>query len=257
MRLQDMHGLIEHILQSWSELPDQPYWLQLSKDFRSAMRLKHIPFLIGRFSEDLQSHANEMEQEPEIAAVLMDEGLLARSKRLIASRVAMLSADQLANVVASILRMQGYRAECRTCDVPSCADVRAIRSNSAAYPPRLQVRVTTAKEKAGLNTLTHFCKGNDCQGADMKVIVFSASGFLEDARTYAWNKFFRLRLYDIDDITEQLIAYWQYLPKHIKEEIPLKWFWALANTPVDGEIANFDILASTKLVDSSWSRNPP
>jgi restriction system protein len=72
-------------------------------------------------------------------------------------------------------------------------------------------------------------------GADQGLLV-AWGGFKSSVQKEEAKQFFRVRLWDADDLVEQLLAKYDSLSEEIRAELPLKRIWVVAR-PDDEEEA--------------------
>ena len=65
-------------------------------------------------------------------------------------------------------------------------------------------------------------------GANYGLLV-SWGGFKSNVEQERSNEFFRVRLWNQNDLIDQVLAHYEELDNYIKGEIPIKSFWTIAS----------------------------
>ncbi len=174
--------------------------------------------------------------EPEPVETDEDAGfdLVTMGREQIATHIlAKYKGHPLARLVEAVLEAQGYTVF-RSPEGPDHGiDLLASPSNLGFGAPRICVQVKSQESPLDRPTLDQLIGTMANVGADRGLLVcwggFKSSILKEKARM-----FFKVRLWDRDDLLDQIFEHYDLLPESMRAELPLQRVWALA-MPADDE----------------------
>lgn len=131
----------------------------------------------------------------------------------------------LARLVRTVLRAQGFSyVEASEPGPDGGVDILAGSGPMGLDSPRLVVQVKTGQagvdEFRALRGVVEAFRGN--QG-----LLVTWRGFKGRVRAEARQSFFAARLWDADDLLDELFRVYEWLPDDLRSELPLKRVWAL------------------------------
>lgn len=150
------------------------------------------------------------------------------------------SADQIANfieqkfkghgmarIIEAILKAKGYIVHKSPVGPDKGVDLLAAPEPLGFGTPRLCVQVKTTSTPVDRPTLDQLIGSMQNFNADHGLLV-SWSGFKTSVDKEIPSQFFKVRLWDQDDIIKELLNNYEKLDDDIKTEIPLKRIWTLS-----------------------------
>lgn len=157
--------------------------------------------------------------------------LMEQSNTLIRARIAQrFKGHRLAELVAALLETQGFHARLSPPGGDGGVDVLAGRGPMGLDPPRLVVQVKSQDSKLDVRVLRELSGAMTRLHADQGLLV-GWGGFNQAVRAEAFGDYFRIRLWDADDVVRAVETEYDRLPPSIRADIPLKQIWALAPEP--------------------------
>ncbi len=135
-------------------------------------------------------------------------------------------------LIDAILIAQGYVTHVSPPGPDAGIDIVAGRGSLGFEPPRLVVQVKSGDIVADHPTLQSLIGAVHDAQADQGLLV-SWSGFKPTVRRRINELFFRVRLWDREEILDAFFAVYDRLPEHIRAELPLRRTWTLV--PQDEE----------------------
>ena len=133
----------------------------------------------------------------------------------------------MAVLVEAILKAQGYTTHRSPAGPDKGVDILAAPGSLGFEHPRICVQVKSGDQPVDRPTLDQLIGAMQNVGADQGLLV-SLSGFKSSVDKEIATQFFRVRMWDQNDIIDQLTKVYQHLDEDVKAEIPLKQVWALA-----------------------------
>jgi restriction system protein len=162
--------------------------------------------------------------------------LMERSNALIRERIAQrFKGHRLAELVAALLEVHGYRARLSPPGIDGGVDILAGGGPLGLDPPRLVVQVKSQDSKLDVRVLRELSGVMSRFQAEQGLLV-GWGGFNQAVRAEALGDYFRMRLWDANDLVCAVETEYGRLPQSIRAEIPLKQVWALAPETA-GEVA--------------------
>jgi len=137
------------------------------------------------------------------------------------------SGHGLARLVAAILKAQGYKTHVSPAGPDKGVDILAASDPLGFGSPRICVQVKSGDVPVDRPTLDQLIGVMQNVGAEQGLLV-SWSGFKSSVEKEARSQFFRVRLWDADDLVENLLSQYERLPEDIRAELPLKRIWTVA-----------------------------
>jgi restriction system protein len=135
-------------------------------------------------------------------------------------------------LIAAILRAQGYQARVSPPGADRGVDIVAGQGSLGFDAPRLVVQVKSGDMVVDQPTLQGLLGSIHDTHAEYGLLV-SWSGFKSTVRVRANDLYFRVRLWDREQILDALFSVYEKLPEEIRAELPLRRVWALV--PEDAE----------------------
>lgn len=158
--------------------------------------------------------------------VRLDLDLMARDE-IAAHIYAKFKGHALEELVQAVLEAQGYVVYRSPEGPDSGVDLLAAPGNLGFGSPKICVQVKSQDEALDRATLDQLLGTMSNVDAERGLLVcwggFKSTVLREKARL-----FFRVRLWDRDDLIEQILDNYDRLPEWIRGELPLKRIWTLA-----------------------------
>jgi restriction system protein len=132
----------------------------------------------------------------------------------------------LERLVTAVLEAQGYRAKAAPVGADGGVDIVAGRGTMGFDSPRLVVQVKSSESPQDVRVLRELQGVMSSFGAEQGLLV-SWGGYTRSVDREARQLFFRVRLWDADDLVDSLLDNYDELPADLQAEIPLKMVWAL------------------------------
>lgn len=132
----------------------------------------------------------------------------------------------LARLVGAILQAQGYQIRVAPEGPDGGVDVIAGKGPLGFETPRLAVQVKSSDSPVDVGVLRELSGVMSTFGADHGLIV-AWGGYKGTVEKEAARQFFKIRLWDADDLVVTVQENYEQLSPDIQAEIPLKRIWAL------------------------------
>ncbi len=133
---------------------------------------------------------------------------------------------EFARLIDAILQAQGYVTRLSPPGPDGGADVLAGRGPLGFDHPRLCVQVKATAAAADVKVVREL-QGTMQSFRARHGLFVCWGGFTRDARNWARDNHFKVRLWDADDVVEALQDVYDKLAEEIRAEIPLKQVWTL------------------------------
>lgn len=130
-------------------------------------------------------------------------------------------------LVEQILKAQGYFTKRTLPGKDGGADILAGAGPLGCDRPRILVEAKSGKQVIDSKELRSFKGSMDEFGAEQGLYV-SWGGFTKDARKEIQKKFFKIRLWEADDVIDAIFKYYDKFSDEFKAELPLKRILTLA-----------------------------
>jgi restriction system protein len=137
------------------------------------------------------------------------------------------------NLIAAILRAQGYEAHVSPPGPDTGIDIVAGRGALGFDAPRLVVQVKSGDITVDQPTLQSLIGCVQDAHADHGLLV-SWSGFKPTVRKRTNELYFRVRFWGREEIVNALLSVYDQLPEEIRAELPLRRTWTLVPDDEDG-----------------------
>jgi restriction system protein len=223
----------------------------LNKDVPRSVFDQDILYSLGAFLTICQIKRNDAEArvramaeagwqsvEPSIAvgsldSDVTDEGeenvdleLLARDEiaKLISRRF---KGHGMARLVEAVLQVQGYVTYRSPAGPDKGVDIMAATGPLGFGQPRIAVQVKSGEAPVDRPTLDQLIGTMQNVQANQGLLV-AWGGFKSSVDKETAHHFFRVRLWDQDDLLDQLLAHYENLDEDLKTELPLKRMWTVA-----------------------------
>lgn len=136
----------------------------------------------------------------------------------------------LARLVDAVLKAQGYTTYLSPEGPDKGIDILAAKGSLGFESPKICVQVKSGDVPSDRPELTQLIGAIQNSQAEKGLFV-SWSGFKSSVYREVPAQFFKVRLWDANDLIEQILENYENLDQTIKSELPLKRIWTL----VDGE----------------------
>lgn len=132
----------------------------------------------------------------------------------------------LADLVKAVLEAQGYSTYISNPGPDGGIDILAGKGTLGFDPPRLCIQVKSGSSPADVSAIRELEGVMSRANADQGLFV-SWSGFRDMVYRETRNTYFRVRLWDADDLVEVILEQYGNLPEEIQAELPLKRIWVI------------------------------
>lgn len=133
---------------------------------------------------------------------------------------------ELARLIAALLEVQGYRARVSQPGPDGGVDVLAGSGPLGMGSPRLVVQVKSQDTRLDIHPLRELSGSMNRFQAEQGMLV-GWGGFSAAVRAEAAHDYFRIRLWEADDVVAAVKEHYAALPAAIRAEIPLRQVWTL------------------------------
>jgi restriction system protein len=132
----------------------------------------------------------------------------------------------LAYLVGAVLSAQGYEIKISPEGPDGGVDIIAGRGTLGFESPRLVVQVKSTDAPMDVSVLRELSGVMSNFGADQGLVV-SWGGFKSSVEKEAPRQFFKIRLWDADDLVRMIQDNYENLPEDMQANLPLKRIWVL------------------------------
>ena len=132
----------------------------------------------------------------------------------------------LERLIEAILNAQGFVTDRTVPGADGGVDILAGRGQLGFEAPRLAVQVKSSENPVDVSSVRELQGVMRAFSADMGLYV-AWGGFRGTAPRDARRDFFQLRLWDAEDVLDQILVLYDKLPSDIQAELPLKRVWTL------------------------------
>lgn len=133
---------------------------------------------------------------------------------------------KLARLTAAVLQAQGYKLRISPEGPDGGIDIIAGKGPLGFESPRLVVQVKSSDSPVNVKTFRELNGVMNSFGADSGLIV-SWGSFQRQVDKESARQFFKIRLWDADDLVQMIQENYDNLPEDIQTELPLKKIWIL------------------------------
>jgi len=133
---------------------------------------------------------------------------------------------ELAQVVAYVLRAEGYQIQVSPPGPDGGVDILAGKGPMGFDAPRLCVQVKSGEASVDAKSFRELRGVMEDRRAEQGLLV-SWSGFTRSATDEARRQFFQIRLWDAGALVEKVLENYDRLSEEFRAELPLKRIWAL------------------------------
>ena len=135
---------------------------------------------------------------------------------------------RLAKLVKALMEAKGYSTHMGSNDeAGSDLDILAAKGGMG-FDDDSRICIQVRADDLPVATLDKFLGTMNDVGANYGLLV-SWGGFKSNVEQERSNEFFRVRLWNQNDLIDQVLAHYEELDNYIKGEIPLKSFWTIAS----------------------------
>jgi restriction system protein len=132
----------------------------------------------------------------------------------------------LERLVGAVLEAQGYTIKIVPEGPDGGVDIIAGRGALGFDPPRLAVQVKSSDSPVDVGVVRELQGVLGTFGADQGLVV-AWGGYKGIVEKETIKQFFKIRLWDSDELVMMLQTHYEQLPADIQAELPLKRIWAL------------------------------
>ena len=158
----------------------------------------------------------ELEEAPDVEAVAREQ-----IRQFISANFA---GHELARLIGAILAGQGFMVTVSPPGADQGVDILAGRGSLGLDSPRVVVQVKTGQ--AGIDEFRSLRGLVTVLAADQGLLV-AWGGFKGTVRTEAKQDYFKMRLWDAEDVLTSLFSVYEELPEDVRSELPLQRLWSL------------------------------
>jgi len=179
----------------------------------------------ARSKATLDSGTEIEESDETSAAVDIEQTAMDQISRLI---LAKFKGHGLANLVKAILQAQGYTVHQPPAGPDHGVDLLAAPGPLGFGKPRICVQVKssdTPVERVVLDQLIGTMQNFQAEQG----LLISWGGFKQSVERERATQFFRVRLWNRNDLIENLLAHYDALDEDLRSELPLKRIWTITN----------------------------
>ncbi len=133
---------------------------------------------------------------------------------------------KMAHLTAAVLQAQGYKLRISPEGPDGGVDIIAGKGPLGFESPRLVVQVKSGDSPVSIRTFRELTGVMSTFGAESGLIV-AWGGFQGQVDKEAAAQYFKIRLWDADDLVQMIQDNYDSLPKDIQSELPLKKIWIL------------------------------
>lgn len=134
---------------------------------------------------------------------------------------------EMARLVEAVLKAQGYTTFTSPPGPDKGIDILAAPGPLGFGRPRICVQVKSQDAPVDAPTLNQLIGSMQNVQAEQGLLV-SWGGFKSSVDKETPVQFFRVRLWDSDDLIDQLLEQYDRLPEELRAELPLKRVWTIA-----------------------------
>jgi len=142
--------------------------------------------------------------------------------------------DGMEILVQAILNAKGFTTYHTDKGADGGIDILAAPDTLGFGQPRICVQVKSQSSPVDRMVLDQLVGTMQHVGADQGLLV-SWGGFKKTVTREAPRLFFKVRLWDQNDLIDQFLAHYDQLSEDLKTEVPLKRVWTLASADEDGD----------------------
>jgi restriction system protein len=133
---------------------------------------------------------------------------------------------KLAHLTSAILQTQGYKVRISPEGPDGGVDIIAGKGPLGFESPRLIVQVKSSSSPVSVNVFRELSGVMDTFNADSGLIV-AWGGYRGVVEKEAARQYFKIRLWDADNLVQMIQENYDKLPEDIQSELPLKRIWIL------------------------------
>jgi len=134
---------------------------------------------------------------------------------------------EMARLVEAVLKAQGYTTFTSPPGPDKGIDILAAPGPLGFGKPRICVQVKSQDAPVDAPTMNQLIGSMQNVQAEQGLLV-SWGGFKSSVDKETPVQFFRVRLWDSDDLIDQLLEQYDRLPEALRAELPLKRVWTVA-----------------------------
>lgn len=139
---------------------------------------------------------------------------------------------RLAELVAAVLGAEGFFTEVAAPGPDGGIDVFAGRGPLGLDSPKLIVQVKSSPAPVAATVVRELHGVLSTHGAEQALLV-AWGGVNRVAQRELRNQFFRVRVWDADDLLDAVLRNYDRLDEEWRSELPLKRIWSLASEPAE------------------------
>jgi len=215
-------------VKSWTEIPRNQFAQDLLHSMGSAMTVCRIirnnaeervrGLLAGRKDAPVLTPIHLSDETEVTAPIDIEQFSRDQISQYISQKY---KGHGLAQLVGAILQAQGYQIRISPEGADGGVDIIAGKGILGFESPRLAVQVKSSDSPVDVGVLRELQGVMSTFGADLGLIV-AWGGYRGTVEREAARQFFKIRLWDADDVVSMVQKYYGLLPAGFQAEIPLK-----------------------------------
>lgn len=139
----------------------------------------------------------------------------------------------LGRLIDAVLRSQGFATRVSPPGADGGVDIVAAGGSMGLEAPRLVVQVKSQQSPADVTVLREL-KGTMADYRADQGLLVCWGGFKDTLRREARNDYFKIRLWDQQDILDAVFTHYDTFDEDLRVELPLKRVWAVARDALEG-----------------------
>lgn len=188
-----------------------------------------IPQAMHRYVNGLDSVSTTQVSDIDVEEIVDLEAIGRDQIRILIERE--FAGHRLQDLVAAVLKVEGFQPVVSPPGKDGGVDILAGKGVLGLEEPRICVQVKATASSAGIDVINSLLGVVAGYGATYGLVV-SLGGFTKDARNKAKEQFFKVRLWDSDDLIDALLRVYDELDEEIQASMPLKRVWV--TVPAEG-----------------------
>ncbi|WP_153029259.1 restriction endonuclease [Amycolatopsis sp. YIM 10] len=148
--------------------------------------------------------------------------------RIISRIIERFAGHRMADLVAALLETGGFACDVSPVGTDQGVDIVAGTGLLGLDSPRIVVQVKSDAAAVGLPIVQQLQGALSTFGADHGLLV-AWGGITKEAKRYLSTHRFSVKIWDAQDVLDELIRTYADLPSEIRRDVPLKPVWALAD----------------------------
>jgi len=178
-------------------------------------------------ANDVESGSDEASDASTSQGIVLEDYAKDRLTTFISERF---SGHKMAHLVAAVLSTQGFICDVAPEGPDGGIDIFAGKGPLGLDAPRLIVQVKSSPSPVDAPTVRELHGVISTHGADQGLMV-AWGGLNKVAKSELRTQRFNVRVWDANDLIEQVTTNYESLPEALRAELPLKQIWAVIEDP--------------------------